>query len=298
MAKRLGAFDLRCDEAVLSAMLAHPRHGKRPEFLEWGEAMVRAGNWAFARHMPVEIARRAFDAERENIARRQSKSGLWFKKNGNEWSRPIVAALRHAGLLDKWLASGTLRPIPKLPAIDPAAILKRQSPDGSWDGAVAVTALEVERLLALGVNPGSPALSRAGKWLLAQFQDTYELDRSFRGRTLIVKNVFVTDGLAEYHATQEGMRHMDICRSCCQRMATIPTSLCLCALIMLGHGGDSRVEKCYKSLLDLRVGPGEKLMDSQAKLGRFGSWCAHQVTFKLEDRIRAEGKKAISSFPV
>jgi hypothetical protein len=42
MAKKPGAFDLRCDEAVLSAMLAHPEHGKRLEFLEWGEAMVRA----------------------------------------------------------------------------------------------------------------------------------------------------------------------------------------------------------------------------------------------------------------
>ena len=50
---------MRCNEAVLSAMLAHPVHGKGKDLLDWGAEMVARGNWAFARHLPKADARRA-----------------------------------------------------------------------------------------------------------------------------------------------------------------------------------------------------------------------------------------------
>ncbi len=291
MAKKPGAFDLRCDEAALSAMLAHPRHGRRAEFLDWGEAMVRSGNWAFARFLPAANARRALEAEREAIARKQSKSGLWFRKHAEEWSRPIVAALEHAGLLEEWIADGTLRRPPKMDAQDRASILARQSPDGSWDGTVAATALEVERLLALGEPTGSPALARAGRWLLGQFREEHECRRKVGRRPVVARSVFSTSNDAEWRAAQERLPHMRVAGACYMNAPMIQTASALRALLALGLGGDGRVERSFESLLDLRVRPGEKPTGSTAEPGRFGTWCACQVSFKLEDRARAERKK-------
>ena len=288
MARKPGAFDLRCDEAALSAMLAHPKHGKRAEFLDWGEAMVREGNWAFARHLSVDRARRALEAERDRIACKQSPSGLWFRKHAEEWSQPIVAALAHAGLLEEWVANRTLRRPPKIDAEDPAAILERQSPDGSWDGAVATTALEVEQLLALGEPADSPALSRAGRWLLARFQDEHECRRKVGRPPVVARSMYTTQDSAEWQAAEGRFPHMKIARACFTNVPVIQTALALRALLALALGGDGRVERSFESLLDLRVRPDERPTGSAAAPGRFGTWCACQVSFKLEDRARAE----------
>ncbi len=288
MARKPGAFDLRCDEAVLSAMLAHPTHGRQAKFLEWGEAMVCAGNWAFARHLPVDRARQALKAEREPIARKQSASGLWFKKHAEEWSRPIIAALEHAGLIEEWLADGTLRPIPALAPPDRAGILARQSPDGSWDAAVTATAMEVERLLSLGERRDSPALSRAGKWLLAQFREEHECCRKSGTKPIVATDVFSAAYPAEWRAVEKRLPHMKVAGACYMSAPMIQTALALRALLALGLGGDARVERGFESLLDLRVRPGEKPAGTRIQAGRFGSWCGHQVAFKLEDRARAK----------
>lgn len=206
MAHKPGACDLRCSEAVLSAMLAHPRHGRRADFLAWGAEMVRGGNWAFARHLPRDVARRA---------------------------------------------------------------------------------LEVERLLALGETQSAPPLARAGRWMLDQHRAAVELPRR-AGRRLSARDLYTAHYVAEFRAAQDRHPHMKLARSCFMNVPVIQTALALRALIALGLGEDPRAEKSFESLLDLRLQPGEKPSGKNCQAGPFGNWCAHQIRFKIEDRLHAE----------
>ena len=109
MAKKLGAWDLRCNEAVLSAMLLHPRHGRNRRFVQSGADIVRRGNWAFAAYLPRSAARDALTASAGAICRKQQRSGLWFRRNGERLSFAILRALAHAEVLGPLRASGQLR---------------------------------------------------------------------------------------------------------------------------------------------------------------------------------------------
>ncbi len=174
MAHKPGACDLRCSEAVLSAMLAHPRHGRRADFLAWGAEMVRGGNWAFARHLPRDVARPALEADRERIVAKQAR------------------------------------------------------------------------------------------------------------------DLFTAHYVAEFRAAQDRHPHMKLARSCFMNVPVIQTALALRAVIALGLGEDPRAEKSFESLLDLRLQPGEKPSGKNCQAGPFGNWCAHQIRFKIEDRLHAE----------
>jgi hypothetical protein len=204
MARKVGAFDLRCGEAVLAALLAHPAYGKRKEFREGGIDAVRSGNWAFAVHLPAKDARLALRAVWPAIVRKQLPSGLWFKKHGHDLSLGILLGLKHGGMLDKPPASKPLRYDPcgpfrqlrdvhgllarhvfaqSLPHDDGlaaqiiSAVKERQGPEGSWHESVAATSLRIERLLALGVPLEDSCISNATRWLLGQFRGSFELER-------------------------------------------------------------------------------------------------------------------------
>jgi len=90
-------------------MLVHPRYRHDPRFVNCGTEMVRKGNWAFAAYLPRDAAHEALTASAGAIAKKQQRSGLWFRKNGEHLSFAILRALAHGEVLQAFLDSRQLR---------------------------------------------------------------------------------------------------------------------------------------------------------------------------------------------
>ena len=307
MARELGCWNLRCDEAVLSAMLIHPRHGKERRFVGRGVQMVKQGNWAFAVHLPSKAAHDALIGLASAIARRQQRSGLWSRSESNPLSFAILHALAHAKLLAPLRADGQLRYDPVQPfaarqdfyglmvrdGISHELLpddhllrkelqeqcLKQQKTDGSWGGVVSETALSIERLLDLGLLPTLPALRRAAAWMLGQSRNV-EPRRGKATCSLQVKDVLTTESRAELTRARELLPHRKLAGPCFLLIPIVPTALALRALVRLGLGRDARVKRAYDSLLDMEVREGEHALGRALSPG----WCGFKCRFKLEAR--------------
>ena len=109
MAHKPGQWDLRCPEAVQSAFLLHSRYGKMPRAHEAGKAMVARGNWGFAQYLPPREARTSLESVLSEITRKQQRTGMWFRKNAEAHTYPILKALKRARLLPGLLEEGGLR---------------------------------------------------------------------------------------------------------------------------------------------------------------------------------------------
>ena len=301
MAKKTGAWDLRCNEAVLSAMLTHPRYRDAGDFARRGVEVVTRGDWSFAFHLPAEEAHDALAPALETIARKQQRSGMWFRKNAEAHSWGILRALKHSGHLDEMIANGRLRhdPFQGFAARNDAwgllvrrnimgrpadgddalqarlvdKIISEQMPDGDWDGAVSATALRIERLLDLGMYRGNPPLDRAGKWILGQFRESVERRRPRASWSIFIPDTFTADCGAEFRAAQRLLPELTMARACFASIPILQTALAVRALVRLGRGDDKRVIRACESLLEMEVKPHEK---SAGKVKLHPGWCAHQ----------------------
>jgi hypothetical protein len=216
MAHKAGCWDLRCNEAVLSAMLTHPRYRHATGLVDFAAAEVTRGNWAFAWYLPPDRARAALEPALDTIVRKQLRTGLWFKKHAEHHSYLILRALKHAGVPEGRLKHDPFAPFAErqdfyglmvrrdiagrvLPTDRElsASLVKeaeaQQQADGSWDHAVAATALSVERLLDLGADAERASVKRAGEWMLGQFQPTLERRRPGAARAITVRDTITAD---------------------------------------------------------------------------------------------------------
>jgi hypothetical protein len=308
----LGCWNLRCDEAVLAAMLIHPRHGKERHFVHRGAEMVKQGNWAFAVHLPRKAAGDALMESAPAIAAKQQRSGLWSRSNGDHLSFAILRALTHADVLVPLKAGGQLRydpvgpfargtdfyglvvrdeimrqPLPgdgRLRGALQKQCLSEQRPDGSWGGVVSATALQVERLLDLGLRAASPALGRAAAWMLGQSRSVNR--RGKAAGTIELKDMITTDSREEFSRARELLPHPKLAQSCFP--ALLPTGLALQVLVRLGLHRDARVKRAYDSLLDMEVQEGERVFGKALAPG----WCGFRCRAKLEARLRGRLPKS------
>jgi hypothetical protein len=304
---KLGCWNLRCDEAVLSAMLIHPRHGKERRFVGRGVEMVEQGNWAFAVHLPRKAAHDALIGLASAIARKQQRSGLWSRSESDPLSFAILHALAYAKLLAPLRADGRLRydpvqpfaarqdfyglmvrsgimhkPLPNDPLLRKEfqeQCLKQQKTDGSWGGVVSETALSIERLLDLGLRPAHPMLKRAAAWMLGQCRNV-ELPRGKATCSFQVKDVLTTESRSEFTRARELLPHRKLVGVCFLAVPFVPTALALRALVRLGLHRDARVKRAYDSLLDMEVHEGEHAFGRALSPG----WCGFKCRFKLEAR--------------
>jgi hypothetical protein len=314
MAHKPGQWDLRCPEAVQSAFLLHSRYGRMPQAHEAGQTMVARGNWGFAQYLPSRVARKALESALPEIVRRQQRNGMWFRKNAEARSYPILKALKRAELLPELLEKGGLRhgPYQRFREADDewgylvrrgimesclpgdgvlherlvSAYAVERKADGSWAGSVARTALVMERLLELGLPPDDPVLRAGSRWLLSQFRETLERKRPGRSWGITIRDMFTTgDCQHEWRAAAEFLSHHGLTASCFVSIPLVQTGLALRVLVRLGHEGDERVAKAFASLLDMQTRPGGFAAD----LGDLplGHWCANKCRFKLEARENA-----------
>jgi hypothetical protein len=244
------------------------------------------------------------------IARKQLRSGLWFRTNGEALSFAILRALAHAEVLGPLRESGPLRydpcqafaatqdyfglavregilrqPLPgdgRLRAALQEQGLKDQRPDGSWGGVVSATALAIERLLDLGLGAEHPSLGKAAAWMLGQTARA-----ECRKRAIDVSAMITTDSPEEFTRAQGLLPGRNLARSCFVAFPILPTALALKALVRLGLRGDARVKRAYESLLDMEVRDGDTAFGRALHPG----WCGHQCRFKLQARLRDPSSK-------
>ena len=309
MAKKPGAWDLRCNEAVLSAMLVHPRYGQDCRFVESGKQIVRMGNWAFAAYLPRDAAHDALMASAEMIAKKQQRCGLWFRKNGECLSFAILRALAHGKVLQPFLAGRQLRFDPFQTFIDSQDyygllvredILQRplpgdgklrrhlqdedfkaQQPDGSWGRTVSTTALYIERLLELRVESTHRRIKKAVGWMMGQFR-AVERRRPSAAWSIHVAHMVTTDSNEEFRLAQHMLPQANLAGACFVCLPILPTAFALRVLSRLGLHNDERVELAYRTLLDMEIKDGEEAFGRTLHSG----WCGHQCRFKLEARLR------------
>jgi hypothetical protein len=272
--------------------------------------MVRQGNWTFAVNLPRDAARAALTDCAGAIAKKQQRSGLWFRgKDGLSFA--ILRALAHAELLVPLMESSELRYDPvapfaarqdfhglsvrrrilhrpmlgddRLAASLQAECIKRQRPDGCWGGVVSATSLEVEFLLELGVDAAHPALVRAAAWMLGQFCSV-ERRRPKAAWAIEVKDMITTDSKEEFVLARDMLPDRNLGNACFFAIPILPTALALRALVRLGRHRDARVERAYDSLLDMQIRGGENAFGRALHPG----WCGHQCRFKLEARLRGQ----------
>jgi hypothetical protein len=316
MANKPGAFDLRCNEAVLSAFLCNPSYQSQTRLIDMGRRMVTRGDWAFGFYLSRSDAEESLAGVLPSIARKQQSTGLWFRNNAPMHSYLILRALKHAGLLEH-SHSGVLRYDPfqwfrmdngehgflarrniiEQPRPDDAQrqreLLSRikefQQSDGSWGGAVSATALQMERLMAFGAGQEDHAIKNALKWLLQQYRPSVEFQRPGASWTVSMEHVFTTTDYygKEFHGAQTILRQTKLAASCFGCLPMIQTALALRVLSRLGRYGDECVANSFRSLAELQI--KDEDIKGLVVNASCGDWCAHKCRFKLEEQNKCRG---------
>lgn len=315
---------MRCTDAIIAAFLAHPKYCRRKDFIQTGvdsvvdkKSYIHFNHWAFANYLPTDAARRALKQCLPDIIRRQLSTGLWGRKLAEKKSYDILKALKHSGMIEDIINKGTLRYDPyknfyeskdfygllvrtniigKGTAGDPvlkrqfiSQITQAQGADGSWEGTVMATYIQIEKLLELGLGADDSRIVKGVKWILSQFRESVE--RRQRRNPLLkisVKSMFTgEDCEAEFLSALKWMPEWDPKDGCFVTLPLIQTAFALRILVRLGFGSDERVLKGYNSLLEIQILPGE---DGGDKLSA-GRWCSIACRRVIEDRIKP-GRKA------
>ena len=312
MANKPGAFDLRCNEAVLSAFLCNPLYRAQSRLIDMGRQMVARGNWAFAYYLLPSVTEESLAGILPEIARKQQSTGLWFRNNAPIHSYLILRALKHSGLLEKpysemlrhdpfrWFRMdndeyGFLarRNIIKEPRPDDAQrqrellarIAESQQSDGSWGGAVSATALQMERLMEFGAGQADHIVQKGAKWLLQQYRPSVEFRRSGASWTVSMEHVFTTDDCGkEFRDAQAMLQQTKLAASCFECLPMIQTAIALRVLSRLGRHSEERVASSFHSLAKLQVKNED--IKGLAVNASCGDWCAHKCRFKLEEQSK------------
>lgn len=310
MANKPGAFDLRCNEAVLSAFLSNPLYHGQSRLLDMGFQMVTRGNWTLAYYLPRGVAQDSLAEVLPAIARKQQSTGLWFRSNAPVHTYLILRALKHSGLLDhphsealrydpfQWFRMdrgeyGFLarRNLLNQPQPNDAQrqrefltrIVKWQQRDGSWGGVVSATALQMERLMELGAWQEDHAIQNGAKWLMQQYRPSVEFRRPKASWTISMEHVFTSDSYnEEFRGAQAILPQTTLAASCFGCLPMIQTALALRVLARLGRHGEECVANSFRSLAGLQI--KEEDIKGLAINASCGDWCAHKCRFKLEEQ--------------
>jgi hypothetical protein len=158
-----------------------------------------------------------------------------------------------------------------------------QQKDGSWDGVVSTTGIQMERLLELGCACEDPIIQKGVSWLLNQYRESIESRRPKASWTVSMNHVFTTgDYGKEFHSAQNVMPHTKLASACFMSLPMIQTGIALRILSKLGLHTDNRVINSFHSLAELQI----KVEDIKGLVANAteGNWCAHQCRFKLEEQ--------------
>ncbi|MDD5529443.1 MAG: hypothetical protein PHX21_05370 [bacterium] len=309
---------MRCTDTIIAAFLAHPKYCRREDFIQTGIQFVLDNYWTFARYLPVNAAKSTLNQCLPDITRKHLSTGLWGKKFAEKKSYDILKALKHTGMLQNLITNGTLRYDPYKsfyksknfygflvrrdfigsPLPDDAVLQRQfisqvtqsQMDDGSWEGTVISTSIQIEKLLELGLSADNSHIVKGVNWLLNQFRESVERQRPHVSWKISVKNLFTSeDCRAEFRSALKEMPEEDPKHGCFMSLPLIQTAFALRTLVCLGFGNDERVLKGYESLLDIQLIPERQQgLDSKRPTG---SWCAIGCRQMVEERVKT-GREA------
>lgn len=166
-------------------------------------------------------------------------------------------------------------------------IMAMQREDGSWEGTVVMTSLQIECLLELGLNADEAYITKGAAWIFSQFRESIERRRPEASWGVFVQNVFTSEDCgAEFRGALEEIPKEDPKHGCFMSLPLIQTALALRVLVCLGFENDKRVLNAYESLFEVQLLPEcQSLLDSQRPSG---SWCAIGCRRMLEEKVKAE----------
>ncbi|MHB1458930.1 MAG: hypothetical protein ACYC0V_18620 [Armatimonadota bacterium] len=300
---------MRCNQAILSAFLVHPRYQHSPALTH---LMLEKLGIENARYAQPGVARALVERHSETLVTQQARTGFWKPSSrGNKSHAPaisyyILSGIHQAGMLAD-IGTATLpllhdpfipfaqrddvygvlvRRLYKQPLPDDDMIVTRlcneltsqQREDGSWAGTVVSTALLMIRLIELGLPIDAPAIARGAQWLLTQYRET------FPRRKIIANSLFCSENcLAEFASAQRDIPESIPVGACYGHLPFIPTGLALHVLIVAGYADDPRSEASLASLMKLA---NPVYAEDGVTLHSINGWCAHSCVFLLEEEMK------------
>lgn len=271
-------------------------------------------SWAFARYLPKDSAKYGLTQCLPEIVRRQLSTGLWGRKFAEKRSYGILRALKHAQMLPDLVSNGVLRydpykcfskssdfygflirrniigvMLPEDPLLQRqlvSQITDMQRENGSWEGTVFMTSLQIENLLELGLDTDETCITNGANWIFSQFRESIN-----RHSPEISWGVFLDvftgeDCGAEFRSALETMPEEDPRHGCFVSLPLIQTAFALRTLAYLGFANDTRVLNAYESLLGIQLLPERQTLLASKRPA--GSWCAIGCRRMLEEEVKAE----------
>ncbi len=297
---------MRCNQAIVSAFLAHPRYR---DCITSCDLIYHACS-EVARFASPETARAIIGLHTSDLVANQLRSGLWKQPSRGRAphqyavSVVILSAIERAGMLAE-IGSEILPlrydPYPPFSEREDrhGVLIRRQfgrsrheddaltnmlmrqitdgqASDGSWGGTIVETAYAIEHLLELGASPDLPAIKRGAEWLLAQYRDTVER------QGIYAPSLFSSgDGGSELASAQQVIPEAIPVFACYGVLPLIPTGLALRVLVATGFADDARVIAAFESLRSMAIP-----IDNSAGSG-IKHWCAHTCRDVMLDAKKA-----------
>jgi hypothetical protein len=278
----LSTTHLRCTDAVIAALLAHPNYQSIKDIIVEAKECVlgHRGKWAYAYHLPKRKAKNALMECLPTIIKKQLSSGFWKKKYAEVYTYGILRALEHAELLEQEqfrynlfqgfqkradLISILVRKNLMKENINveniSAKLFSNQQKNGSWFNSISATCFQLLILNELGINSSHELISLAIKWLFNHYYEAFE--GKAKTWAFDFENIFLNDN---YTAEQNGFQQVapEHGRNPCLgsllsgadsfiiQNPAMTTAIALYALTRLGHGNDKRIVNAYKSLYNIR----------------------------------------------
>jgi hypothetical protein len=304
-------IDVNCTAAVI-ALASHPRYRRKhwvvKDLADAVSVNVRCGeNHTWVDLLPITVARGIVDGRSPHLIRTQRSTGGWKIKEAERVTYHIIRSLAYTDRLAR-ITAGKLKYDPltlfensksiyalemrrdflsrqlpgdkKLISRMRKDIFSTQNANGAWSDSVISCAGRVERLLALGVDPGDRRLQKSARWVLSMCQEEVRRESSQLGGFLVGHHMFTNpDRMVEFASAIEDAAGDSPCKSCCRHLALAQSSLGIRMLIQLGLSDDERVLAACENLVEIHK--------------EYGGFCDTLIRRRLEAKRRAiRAKKA------
>jgi hypothetical protein len=287
---------MRCGQASLSALIAHPDYVLNVHLLldavKAAQAEIQHYEFTMLTVLPAPAAQSILAPLLDDILKTQRSTGLWKKDDAERKSFWLLLALAHANLLEQLLCSHAFRYDPFKPFsassdlfgyvirrdISKApintdqelrvnltrVIYQGQARDGSWDQSVILTCKMLDELCLLNEPPDMPEMKQAAAWLFSTFQADVSGHSTKGVYGIPAHSMFSTsDRGEEFRVAKNERDEWDPKQLCYNHLPMIQNGSAILTLIRMGYAGDERVRKACANLYNLHQ--------------LYGGWCQSNI---------------------
>ena len=239
------------------------------------ESIISHKGYYLLRKLPKPVAKKLLLPVLPDLLSKQRKTGLW--SNSERITYDILTAIQTADVGD----IGEILKQQHIAAIETsegfyAVLIKKdifgtlqerdraaigemiakekgeQKENGSWEDTVVGTALHLETLLDLDVNPEDEAIRRGVAFLFANWNEALQGIHTKNTYDLVGHAMFTTPDRRREFEAAERLKPEWLPREVCFRtLAVLPNAVCLILLIRLGLEEDERVVRALDNVYHL-----------------------------------------------